>query len=69
MDNAQLKLGFHSFVISLSLCKPILAVSRIQEKEEDNLKVGSGKQIIAVAQTCWKVKLSGYPKQSLYGCS
>lgn len=26
-------------------------------------------QIIAVAWTCWEVKLSGYPKQSLHGCS
>lgn len=43
MDNAQLVLGFHSFVLSVSLCKPILAVSRIQEEEKDDLKVGSGK--------------------------
>lgn len=38
MDNAQLVLSFHSFVLSVSLCKPVLEVSRIQE--ENYLKVG-----------------------------
>lgn len=42
-DNAQFVLGFHSFVLSVSLCKPILAVSTIKEEEENYLKVGSEK--------------------------
>lgn len=41
MDNAQLVLGIHSFVLSVSLCKPILAVPKIQEEEENCLKVGN----------------------------
>lgn len=41
MDNAQLVLGFPSFMLSVSLCKSILAVSKIQEEEENDLKVGS----------------------------
>lgn len=43
MDNAQLVLHFHWFVPSVSLCKPILAVFKIQEEEENDLKVGSEK--------------------------
>lgn len=41
MDNAQLALGFHSFVLSVSLDKPNLVVSKIQEEEENDLKVGN----------------------------
>lgn len=39
----NLCLAFPSFVLSVSLRKPVLAVSKIQEEKENDLKVGSEK--------------------------
>lgn len=39
----NLCLAFHSFVLLVPLRKPILAVSKIQEEKENDLKVQSEK--------------------------